>query len=128
MKLTNLYPKCRIFIEDSFDAAHHLPNVPERHQCARVHGHTYRIRIEVEGQVGKRTGWIADYIELKSAWSEVKSSLDHYDLNAVIPNPTCELLAAHIWQRLNDPVLALGGVLARIELRETERCGVVLTW
>lgn len=123
-----LNPKTRIFIEDSFDSAHFLPNVPEGHQCRRMHGHTYRIRIEVEGPVGKESGWIMDYSSLKPIWISVKSDLDHHTLNDVLPNPTCERLAQLIWNRMNDPILGLGGVLVRMEVRETERCGVVLAW
>jgi len=40
-----------VFIEDSFDSAHWLPNVHEDHKCRRMHGHTYRIRIDIEGQI-----------------------------------------------------------------------------
>lgn len=127
MKILRLEPKVAIFIEDSFDSAHHLPHVPVGHKCKRPHGHTYRVRLEVEGKIGRETGWIIDYSELKSAWAAVKEQLDHHDLNDVISNPTCELIAKYIWDRMNGPVLAMGGVLARIDLRETERCGVVLT-
>lgn len=130
MKLTNISmrfdPRVSIFIEDSFDSAHHLPNVPDGHKCKQLHGHTYRVRIEVEGQIGKESGWVFDYALLKGAWNLVKQDLDHCNLNDVLPNPTCELIAKLIWDRLNQPTLSAGGVLSRIELRETERCGVVL--
>lgn len=106
-----------IFIEDSFDSAHWLPNVPADHKCRRMHGHTYRIRMYVSGEVGEQSGWIYDYAELKRHWEPVKSALDHKCLNDVISNPTCELLAAYIADELP--------MLTRIELRETERCGVV---
>lgn len=45
-----------IFVEDSFDSAHWLPNVPGGHKCKAMHGHTYRIRLEVSGDVGAETG------------------------------------------------------------------------
>lgn len=112
-----------IFIEDSFDSAHHLPNVPDGHKCRRLHGHTYRIRIEVSGRVGKRTGWVLDYTEVKRAWDVVKSELDHNHLNEIrgLENPTCEHLAEYVWDELSDSITGL----SRIELRETEHCGVV---
>jgi 6-pyruvoyltetrahydropterin/6-carboxytetrahydropterin synthase len=107
-----------IFFEDSFDSAHSLPLVPETHKCRRVHGHTYRIRIEISGPVGP-LGWIVDYAEIKERWSDLKRHLDHRNLNDLLPNPTCELLADYIYEAL---ATRLSG-LSRIELRETEHCG-----
>ncbi len=106
-----------IFIEDSFDSAHWLPNVPQDHKCHRMHGHTYRIRLEVFGPVDPVTGWIIDYTELKAEWEIIKRDLDHKTLNDVLPNPTCELIAAYIGSWLP--------MVSHIELRETVNCGVV---
>lgn len=112
----------RIFIEDSFDSAHYLPNVPDGHKCAAMHGHTYRIRLEVEGIVGNVSGWVIDYAEVKAVWETVKAQLDHKCLNDILQNPTCEVIA--FWIR--DLVQARIPGLSGIELRETERCGVIL--
>lgn len=106
-----------VFIEDSFDAAHWLPNVPEGHKCGRMHGHTYRIRLEATGDIGVETGWVIDYADLKYAWSIMKAQLDHDCLNDILPNPTCELIAEWIGTRLP--------MISRIELRETVNCGVI---
>ena len=32
-----------IWKEFTIEAAHRLPNVPEGHKCARLHGHSFRI-------------------------------------------------------------------------------------
>lgn len=111
----------RIFIEDSFDSAHYLPNVPVWHKCHRTHGHTYRIRIEVAGAVDPVLGWVVDYSFVRAAWCVVKDRVDHHMLNEIteLENPTCELIAEWIWRELSLPGLA------KIELRETEHCGVV---
>ncbi len=106
-----------VFIEDSFDAAHWLPNVPLDHKCHRMHGHTYRIRMEVAGKVDPALGWIIDYSDLKEAWEPVKERLDHRALNDILANPTCELIAGYIANCIP--------MLSRIELRETVNCGVV---
>lgn len=113
----------RIFIEDSFDSAHWLPNVPEGHKCHNLHGHTYRIRLEFGGDLDPVMGWIKDYAEVKAKWDAVKAVLDHRCLNELpgLENSTCELLALWIAERLRAV-----SWLTRIEIRETERCGVVL--
>ena len=40
-----------VFSEFTFEAAHRLPNVPEDHKCARLHGHSFRVTLHVEGDV-----------------------------------------------------------------------------
>lgn len=113
----------RIFVEDSFDAAHWLPNVPEAHKCHHMHGHTYRVRIEVGGPVDPTLGWIIDYTRVKAIWEAVKNMVDHKVVNDVVPNSTCENLAEWIWKALY--AAGLNG-LERLEVRETANCGVVL--
>lgn len=114
--------KTTIFIEDSFDSAHYLPNVPSGHKCKRLHGHTYRIRMEVGGEVNQNTGWIIDYADVRRTWDSVKLFVDHRCLNEVegLENPTCENLGAYLLHRLR---INLPNLVA-IELRETEHCGV----
>lgn len=116
-------PEMTVFIEDSFDSAHFLPNVPKDHKCARLHGHTYRIRIEISGAVDPVSGWVIDYAEIKTAWEPIKHNLDHWNLNEVILNPTCENIAEWIAKRLEY----VGVLVSSIELRETVNCGVVWT-
>ena len=117
----------RIFFEDTFDSAHWLPNVPIDHKCHNLHGHTYKVRIEIEGDVGKNTGWIVDYAEIKNLWEPVKSRLDHHCLNEIIglENSTCEHLAFWIWTCLL-PESERPWRISRLEIRETEHCGAIM--
>ncbi|MCU1351971.1 MAG: 6-carboxytetrahydropterin synthase, partial [Acidimicrobiales bacterium] len=50
-----------VFKELQFVAAHRLPNVPEGHKCARLHGHSFRVEVHVEGPVGAESGWVMDF-------------------------------------------------------------------
>jgi 6-pyruvoyltetrahydropterin/6-carboxytetrahydropterin synthase len=54
-----------IFREFAFEAAHRLPNVPEGHKCARLHGHSFRVQVHVEGPVDPHLGWVMDFAELR---------------------------------------------------------------
>lgn len=107
----------QIYKEFSFDAAHFLPNVPKGHKCGRLHGHTFHVRVYIEGPVGEQTGWVMDFGDLKAAFKPIYDQLDHYYLNDItgLENPTSENLARWIWQRLK-PELDL---LSLIEVRET---------
>ena len=40
-----------VFREFGFESAHSLPNVPAGHKCARLHGHSFRVRVTVAGDV-----------------------------------------------------------------------------
>jgi 6-pyruvoyltetrahydropterin/6-carboxytetrahydropterin synthase len=113
----------RLYKDFSFEAAHRLPNVPDAHKCARLHGHSFQVRVTVEGSVGKRTGWVMDFAELKAAFAPIYERLDHRYLNEVpgLENPTSEVIARWIWRELT-PVLA---GLSEIEVRETCTTGCV---
>lgn len=112
-----------IYKDFTFEAAHRLPNVPDGHKCARLHGHTYDVRIVVEGTVGNHTGWVQDFEDLKIAMTPVLLQLDHSCLNDVngLENPTSEVLAQWIWQEV---VIGLP-LLSRIEVKETRNSGCI---
>lgn len=92
----------RLVHQFRFEAAHRLPNVPEGHKCARLHGHSFKVEIAVAGPVDERTGWFIDFARIFEAWEPLHAELDHNYLNDVpgLSNPTSELLAAWIWERL----------------------------
>lgn len=106
-----------IFKEFSFEAAHRLPNVPPGHKCARLHGHSFLVKVVVSGSPGEQSGWIMDFGDIKKAFKPVLEQLDHYYLNDIVglENPTSENLVIWIWTRLK-PLLP---ELSRIEIRET---------
>jgi 6-pyruvoyltetrahydropterin/6-carboxytetrahydropterin synthase len=112
-----------IFKEFSFEAAHHLPHVPPSHPCARVHGHSFTLRVSVRGSLDQQAGWVVDFADIIDAAAPMLAELDHHDLNGIpgLENPTTELLAKWIWKRLK-PTLA---GLSRIEVRETSSTGCV---
>ena len=115
-----------IWVDVSFSAAHFLPCVPAGHKCRRVHGHNYRLRAWVRGHVCRGNGalvpdgMVVDFDWIKEKLDGVVEQLDHHDLNTVIQNPTAELLAYWILERLPAEIW-------KIELREVEWAGVVLT-
>jgi 6-pyruvoyltetrahydropterin/6-carboxytetrahydropterin synthase len=113
----------RLFKEFSFEAAHRLPNVPDGHKCARLHGHSFHVRVTVDGPVGEGTGWVMDFADLKAAFGPVHERLDHRYLNEIdgLENPTSEILSRWIWRELRT---SLPG-LAEIEVRETCTAGCI---
>ena len=112
----------RLVHDFRFEAAHRLPKVPPGHKCARLHGHSYRIEVAVSGPVDEETGFLIDYQAMTDAWAPLFAALDHRCLNDVegLSNPTSEILARWIWDRLAP---SLPG-LARVTVFETNdaRC------
>ena len=112
-----------VYKEFTFDSAHFLPNVPEGHKCRELHGHTYSLKVFVEGELHPDHGWVIDYGDLKKAVEPVIKRVDHTLLNHIagLENPTSELMAVWLWNEIK-PKLPL---LSKIELKETPTSGVV---
>jgi 6-pyruvoyltetrahydropterin/6-carboxytetrahydropterin synthase len=112
-----------IYKEFVFEAAHRLPNVPEGHRCARLHGHSWKGTIYVQGEVGERSGWIMDYADIKVAFDPLYQQLDHNYLNDIegLGNPTSEVLAKWIWKHLKPRLPAL----SRVVINETCTSGCI---
>jgi 6-pyruvoyltetrahydropterin/6-carboxytetrahydropterin synthase len=112
-----------IFKEFTLEAAHRLPNVPAGHKCARLHGHSFRVRIHVAGPLGEETGWVMDFADIKTAFAPLYEQLDHNYLNDIdgLDNPTSENIAVWLWDKL-QPGLPL---LSAITVFETCTSGCV---
>jgi 6-pyruvoyltetrahydropterin/6-carboxytetrahydropterin synthase len=121
--MSDARPMVELFRDVSFEAAHRLPNVPAGHKCARLHGHSFHVRLTVRGPVDPHTGWLIDFAELKAAWKPLDAVLDHYYLNDIpgLENPTSEVLATWIWNRLKATLPMLWSV----EVRETCTSGCI---
>ncbi|SOD63571.1 6-pyruvoyltetrahydropterin/6-carboxytetrahydropterin synthase [Streptomyces zhaozhouensis] len=104
-----------IFREFTFEAAHRLPNVPEGHKCARLHGHSYKVIVHVEAPVDPESGWVMDFGDLKKGFKPLEAQLDHYYLNDIegLENPTSEVLARWIWERLKPTLPDLSAITVR---------------
>jgi 6-pyruvoyltetrahydropterin/6-carboxytetrahydropterin synthase len=104
-----------IFKEFTFEAAHRLPNVAPGHKCARLHGHSFQVAVHISGPVDLQMGWIRDFGDLSCAMQPLLDRLDHYYLNEIegLENPTSEVLARWIWDRLHATVPELSQVVVR---------------
>lgn len=116
--------RCRLTRDYRFEAAHFLPHVPDEHKCRRMHGHSYVVRVVLEGETDPRLGWLMDFADVDRVVDPVIATLDHRVLNEVrgLENPTSEVLAGWLWREL-EPRLP---PLAEVEVAETAdaRCSV----
>jgi 6-pyruvoyltetrahydropterin/6-carboxytetrahydropterin synthase len=111
-----------IFRHFTFDSAHFLPNVPDGHKCREIHGHTYKLTVFIEGPVDTNSGWVTDFADVKLAINDTVEKVDHKLLNNIagLENPTCELLAIWLWDKIKETIPEL----KKIELYETPTSGV----
>ena len=105
----------------SFEAAHQLPW--HEGKCRRLHGHSYRLEVTVEGPVGEH-GIVVDFADLRAVVErDVVARYDHCYLNELLDNPTAEALAADVWKRVEAADLAV----SRVRLWETADSFVEVT-
>jgi 6-pyruvoyltetrahydropterin/6-carboxytetrahydropterin synthase len=90
----------RLGITEFIDCAHSLPGHPK---CGRLHGHTYKVELVVEGET-RPGGMVVDFAELRSQVRAVLEEYDHRNWNDALEYPTveniCDLLARRLGEQL----------------------------
>lgn len=101
-----------------FSASHVIEGLSPDHKCSRLHGHSYRARVELSGETDE-VGFIIDFGHLEWIRSFIDQNWDHKHLNDVIDvNPTSENLAALLAQNVE------GWLLTRPEASRISRIRV----
>lgn len=100
----------------TFEAAHLLPHHDGK--CARLHGHSWKMTVEVGSDRlevrGPKRGMVMDFGELKAVVAPlVEQKLDHFYLNdsLVMENPTSENVARWIFDKLAPKLPMLRAVI-----------------
>jgi 6-pyruvoyltetrahydropterin/6-carboxytetrahydropterin synthase len=111
----------RIYKEFTFEAAHFLPSAPLGHPNSRVHGHSFRVRVTLDGEPDQKTGIVMHLDDVEAALADVREGLDHRFLNEVegLSQPTLERIAMWLWDRLHNRLPGLAEIeIARDSCRE----------
>ena len=115
----------RLIKSFTFEAAHWLPTFPEGHKCRRMHGHSFKVDVVVAGPLDPQKGYLLDYGDIKALTAPVEQQLDHHCLNEIpgLENPTSEMIAKWVWDRLKPQLPQL----AQVTVHETctSRCEYV---
>jgi 6-pyruvoyltetrahydropterin/6-carboxytetrahydropterin synthase len=101
----------RIYKEFLFEAAHFLPSAAPGHPNSRIHGHSFRARIVVDGEPDA-SGVVFHFDDLAHAVAEARETLDHRLLNEVegLDTPTLERISIWLWNRLQNRVPGLAEI------------------
>ena len=102
----------RIYKEFNFEAAHFLPWAPPGHPNARVHGHSFRVRVTLDGEPDETTGVVMYLDDVESAVADAREALDHRFLNELdgLLQPTLERISIWLWERLHNRLPGLAEI------------------
>jgi 6-pyruvoyltetrahydropterin/6-carboxytetrahydropterin synthase len=124
------HPIAQIACEFRFEASHQLcrddwsdaENDAVFGNCARLHGHSYRLLVTLRGPIDPETGMVMNFTVMKHLVRErVVHRLDHQHLNDVVGGlTTAENLLYWMADQLLGPIPA--DLLTRLELWETTTC------
>jgi len=105
------------------ESARSLPKLPDEHPCSKVHGHSFKITLTVEGEIDQNTGFVMDFSDIDFAFRPIHKIIDHAYLNDIkgLEDPSSENLCQWIWKQLSPSLKGL----KQIEIKETEFTGCI---
>ncbi len=113
-------------IVEDFASAHTLRDYPG--DCNRMHGHNWKIEVEVVAEQLDAMGMGVDFKVIKNATRALAKQLDHRYLNDIEPfnkvNPTAENIAAFFYQGLSKTLNNERVRVSSVTMWETERACV----
>jgi 6-pyruvoyltetrahydropterin/6-carboxytetrahydropterin synthase len=93
-----------LIVREDFSAAHRLLSTGGK--CAELHGHNWRVEVQVRAEGLDGSGMAIDFHDLKAMTRETLEELDHRYLNDLPAfqrqNPTAENLARYIYEKLAE--------------------------
>jgi len=109
-----------------FSSAHTL--VGHSGPCKKMHGHNWKVEVEITGEKLDKIGMVVDFKEIRKATNLVVDELDHEFLNNLEPfsedNPTAENIARYIFIKLSEEFSNKNVKVNSIKLWETDKSAV----
>ena len=109
-----------VFKDYTFSAAHAVRG--HTRGCENLHGHNYRVRVQVEASELDALGMVIDFADLKAMVHEVLSPFDHRVINDIPPfdvrNTTAELVAEFAFAEVDRRLRRFD--VGRVRLRRVE--------
>ncbi len=112
----------RLSIESNISAAHQLRDYDG--PCARLHGHNWKVKVEVRASSLDDAGIAIDFSDLSHITWQVIGPFDHNNFNEIAPfdqlNPTAENIAKYFFDEIAK-LLPEDISITLIEIWETEK-------
>lgn len=111
----------RIWKDFSFDSASLLRHAPAGDPRARLHGHTYLLRLHLHAPLVPRMGWAVDFGDVKTLFTPVFNAVDHRPLHEIAELADGDSATLAAWIHAHGQ--ARLPQLVRVDLHETRGCG-----
>ena len=91
-----------------------------------MHGHNYKVQVVVRGEnIDRKTGMLADFVELKRLLRAISEPLDHVFLNDIEPfttlEPSAENIAWYICEKMQEGITQSNPIeVAEVKVWETD--------
>jgi 6-pyruvoyltetrahydropterin/6-carboxytetrahydropterin synthase len=99
--------------------------------CSRLHGHNWKVEVQVSASQLDTVGMGMDFKVIKNATKALIDTLDHQNLNEIPPfdtiNPTAENISAFLYRGLSEVLNNDVVRVSTVTLWETDRACVTYT-
>lgn len=110
-------------VDTQFSAAHYLRGYVG--DCGRVHGHTWKVTVNVEAHSNDNMGMAMDFKVIAKILEESVKDFDHRFLNELeyfsTVNPTAENIAYLLFDRLSHEIKGNGISVLSVTVAESDR-------
>ena len=113
------YTICKEF---HFAASHIIDGLPDGHKCGRLHGHNYRVILELSAFKLDEVGFVIDFGELSTFGAYLDKVMDHRHLNDIFDFPTT---AEHIARHLFDIARGYWDEVSAVMVYETDKAWAI---
>ncbi len=95
-----------------FEAAHYFGHADANDLFKKIHGHSFKGTVRIEGNAQEEKGWIRDLWKIEQIIGQVIEPLDHAMLNDIpgLEQPALEQIAQWIFTRLEPQLPGLTSV------------------
>ncbi len=97
--------------------SHQLPNAYNE-KCHNLHGHTYKVSVEIE-----RETLINDVVIDFKLLKDIIEELDHKHLNDFLPVPTTERLAEYLHKKIENELPS--NTIINVEIFESDKSSII---
>lgn len=116
----------RIWKELRFESALTLKQAPEADGRRQMHGHSYILRLHLSAPLDPVMQWTVDYGDVKALFKPIYKQLDHHLLDEIDGLESSDLASIARW--IKHQAAPLLPELDRIDVYQTQGCGVILSW
>jgi len=111
-----------ISVDYTFAAGHALRGY--KGKCENVHGHNYKVRVNVAGEEVNDIGLLIDFVDLRAAIKTMVEAWDHRFLNDLPPfdklNPSAENMAQVFYEGIESEVKKHNAFVSSVTVWETD--------